>query len=42
MLIIVILSGVTICWIIGNYLLDRWINKGMENSNKEDDSEIDK
>jgi hypothetical protein len=42
MLIIVILSGVTIGWIIGNYLLDRWINKGLEDSNLEDDSEIDK
>jgi len=42
MLIIVILSGVTIGWIIGNYLLDRWINKGMEDSNREDDLEIDK
>jgi hypothetical protein len=42
MLIIVILSGFTIGWMIGNYLLDRWINKGMEDSNREDDLEIDK
>lgn len=36
MLISVIVGGIIIGWVIGNYLLDRWTKDGMEDSNRED------
>lgn len=35
MIIIAIVSGIFVGWAIGNYLLDRWINGGMEDINDE-------
>ena len=34
MLIIVIVSGMIVGWGIGNYLLDKWINRGNDEVNK--------
>jgi F0F1-type ATP synthase assembly protein I len=36
MIIISIVSGITVGWILGNYLLDRWINNGIDDINEND------
>ena len=33
MIIVVIISGIGIGWMVGNYLLDRWINEGNDDIN---------
>jgi len=35
MIVIAIVSGIFIGWGIGNFLLDRWINNGIEDINDE-------
>lgn len=35
MTIIVIVSVIFIVWAAGNFLLDRWINNGMEDANED-------
>jgi hypothetical protein len=35
MIIIAIVSGIFVGWAIGNFLLDRWVNNGMEDINDE-------
>jgi hypothetical protein len=34
MIVVVITMGMVIGWIVGNYLLDRYINEGNEDINK--------
>ena len=33
MIIVVIISEIGIGWMVGNYLLDRWINEGNDDIN---------
>ena len=33
MIVVVIISAITIGWVVGNYLLDRWINQNRDDIN---------
>jgi len=39
MIIIAIVSGITIGWVLGNYLLDKWVNDGMDDIENKDNNE---
>lgn len=36
MIIVVILGGILMGWFVGNLLLDKWLNDGMDESNNEE------
>jgi hypothetical protein len=36
MIIVVILGGILMGWFVGNLLLDKWLNDGMNESNNEE------
>lgn len=36
MIIVVILGGILMGWFVGNLLIDKWLNDGMNESNNEE------
>ena len=36
MIIVVILGGILMGWFVGNLLIDKWLNDGMDESNNEE------
>ncbi len=40
MIIICIVLGMAIGWVLGNYLLDRWINNGIDDIDEENKNDV--
>ncbi len=36
MLIIVIITGIITGWVVGNFILDKWVNEGNEDINEQE------